>query len=124
MELTSRFEVLMIICLVGVAIGGILVLGNFTPEIRLSGFVSLSGFIIILISMVVVLFKDGAPQKDRSLPAWYIIGLFLISTGIIFSDPVIGISLVLIGMIIMIYAIHHRERKKRDIVQSDIDNLE
>ena len=122
MELTPRFESLGIICIAGISISGIILFGGSTPDIRFSGFVSFMVLFVIFIFMVIISFKDENPFKNRTLPVWNNVGLFLICTGfLLFDDPVLGISIVLTGMITSMYAIHYRECKNRDAVESNPD---
>ena len=122
MERTPRFESLGIICIAGISISGIILFGGSTPEIRFSGFVSLMVLFVIFISMVIISFKDENPFKNRTLPVWNNVGSFLMCTGfLLFGNPVFGISIVLTGMIISMYAIHYRECKNRDVVESNPD---
>jgi hypothetical protein len=122
MELTPRFESLEVVCIAGISISGIILFGGSTPEIRFSGFVSLIVLLVIFISMVIISFKDENPFKNRTLPVWSNVGFFLMWGGVLlFGYPVFAISIVLTGMIISMYAIHYRECKNRDVVESNPD---
>lgn len=72
--------------------------------------------------MVIISFKDENPFKNRTLPVWSNVGFFLMWGGVLlFGYPVFAISIVLTGMIISMYAIHYRECKNRDVVESNPD---
>ena len=120
MNWSSRVEALGVIGFGGCSMGGILLFGGATPEIRMSGFVTFAASLVVLLSTICLQFAVENPQRDRALPWWNNIGLFLVGAGFsLLGYPVIGISVVLTGMAISLAALHYRERMMSDSTRSE-----